>query len=175
MTDDTLQEEEFQGNLNVALWRRMLRHLRPYWKCALGVVGVGGIVAACDAGLTLLTRNVIDEAVGRGPRADLVPYGLAYAGLAVTLCVAVFGFINLAGRITTHVSHDIRRAGFAKLQELSFSYYDRRPVGWLMARLTSDCERLSQLMGWGLLDMVWGSAFLATVAVILIVIHWQVA
>lgn len=102
-------------------------------------------------------------------------YGLAYAGLAVTICVAIFGFINLAGRIATGVSHDIRRAGFAKLQELSFSYYDRRPVGWLMARLTSDCERLSRLMGWGLLDLVWGSAFLVAVAIIMLAINWRLA
>ena len=31
-----------------------------------------------------------------------------------------------------------------------FAYYDFRPVGWLMARMTSDCERLSNISGLGL-------------------------
>ncbi len=48
----------------------------------------------------------------------------------------------MGGKIRTHVSHDIRRDGFANLQRLSFSFYDYRPVGWLMARMTSDCAPL---------------------------------
>ena len=37
-----------------------------------------------------------------------------------------------------HIGHDIRRDAFNQLQDLSFAYFDRRPVGWLMARMTSD-------------------------------------
>jgi ATP-binding cassette subfamily B protein len=62
----------------------------------------------------------------------------------------IFTFIVVAGRITTGVSYDIRKAAFAKLQELPFSFYDRKAVGWLMARLTSDCNQLSRIMGWAL-------------------------
>jgi len=175
VTDDLLQEEEFQGNLNVALWRRMLRYTWPYRKSVLGLIGVAGLLTACDLGLATLTCDLFDAATRQGPRAALLPYNLAYVGIAALQCLAVFGFINLAGRISTHVSHDIRKAGFAKLQELSFSYYDRRPVGWLMARLTSDCERLSRLMGWGLMDLVWGAAFILAVAILLLVFNWRVA
>ena len=54
-------------------------------------------------------------------------------GRTYTLGVAIFGFILLAGRITTGVSYDIREAAFNKLQELPFSFYDRKAVGWLMS------------------------------------------
>ena len=47
---------------------------------------------------------------------------------------------------------------------LSFAFYDRRPVGWLMARMTSDCERLSNILTWGLLDLVWGGALMLAMA-----------
>ena len=65
----------------------------------------------------------------------------------------------------THVAHDIRMDGFKNLQRLSFSYYDYRPVGWLMARMTSDCERLSNILAWGMLDLVWGSTMMLGIAV----------
>jgi ABC-type multidrug transport system fused ATPase/permease subunit len=45
------------------------------------------------------------------------------------------------------------------------AYYDFRPVGWLMARMTSDCERLSNILAWGLLDLIWGSTMMLGIAI----------
>jgi ATP-binding cassette subfamily B protein len=87
------------------------------------------------------------------------------------LLVAVLSFIFLAGKIRTHVGYDIRSDGFANLQRLSFSYYDRRPVGWLMARMTSDCDRLSQIMAWGLLDLIWGTTFMIGITIAMFILH----
>ncbi|MDA0955315.1 MAG: ABC transporter ATP-binding protein [Proteobacteria bacterium] len=55
----------------------------------------------------------------------------------------------------------MRRDAFNQLQDLSFAYFDRRPVGWLMARMTSDCERLSNILAWGLLDLAWGATVMS--------------
>jgi ATP-binding cassette subfamily B protein len=95
--------------------------------------------------------------------------------LTVLITSFVLGFIMFAGRIRTHVSHDIRRDGFANLQELSFSFYDRRPVGWLMARMTSDCERLSNIMAWGVLDFFWGTTLMTGIAVVMFVMNPRLA
>jgi len=84
-------------------------------------------------------------------------------------------FIRLAGRISTGISHDIRQSGFNHLQELSFSFYDRRPTGWLLARLTSDCDRLSRTIAWGALDVVWGSCMVVAIGVIMLVVNWKLA
>jgi ATP-binding cassette, subfamily B, bacterial len=84
-------------------------------------------------------------------------------------------FIWLGGKIRTHVSHDIRRDGFENLQRLSFSFYDHRPVGWLMARMTSDCERLSNILAWGFLDLVWGSTMMLGIALAMLVMNPKLA
>ena len=175
MDDHTLQEEEFQGVLNLGLWRRLLGHARPYRRYLAALAAVALVTAGCEASFTLLMRRVIDEVSEKGRDAALLPYAVAYLGLIGILCVSIWGFINLAGKVATSVSHDIRRDGFAKLQELSFSYYDRRPVGWLMTRLTSDCDRISRIMGWGCLDLVWGVSFLVAISIIMAVIHWKLA
>jgi ATP-binding cassette subfamily B protein len=87
------------------------------------------------------------------------------------LVVSVWIFIILGGKIRTHVSHDIRRAGFANLQRLSFAYYDRRPAGWLLARMTSDCDRLAEVLAWGVLDFIWGGAMMVGIAIAMVVLH----
>ena len=42
-----------------------------------------------------------------------------------------------AGGLAHHLAFEIRTEGFARLQELEFNFYDTRPVGWLITRLTS--------------------------------------
>jgi ATP-binding cassette subfamily B protein len=175
MDDPTLQEEEFQGSLNVRLWGRIFRHAMPYKRFLVPMVVAGVATSGAEASLALVMRHVINAAADQGRQAVLWPYALAYMGLVAVIAVCVCLFIVLGGKVATGVSHDMRRSGFAKLQELSFSYYDRRPVGWLLARLTSDCERLSRLLGWGVLDLTWAVSFLAVVTVIMLVIKWPLA
>jgi ATP-binding cassette subfamily B protein len=69
----------------------------------------------------------------------------------------------------------LRRSAFAKLQELSFSYYDHRPVGWMMARLTSDCDRISSMLPWTLLDIVWGGLLLFGITIMMFWMNWRLA
>jgi len=207
MDDFTLQEEEFQGSLNVGLWRRILRHAIPHRRLIILLVAAGIATSACEAGLTLLTRGVINAAdaaikqasapgngaaaqdaeaaepvgAGSGPAAVragaavIWPYAAAYFALTGLLGLCIWLFVVLGGRISTSISHDMRRASFEKLQQLSFSYYDRRPVGWLMSRVTSDSDRLSRLLGWGVLDITWGTSFLVVISIVMVAINWKLS
>jgi ATP-binding cassette subfamily B protein len=64
---------------------------------------------------------------------------------------------------------------FNHLQDLSLSYYSRTPVGWIMSRVTSDSERVSDLMTWGLLDSTWAAINVCTAAYFMFLIQWQLA
>ena len=120
---------------------------------------------AAEIAFPLITRSVIDEVSARGPDVDLLLYGGWYAFFTVMLACSVVSFVWFGGKLRTHVAHDIRMDGFSNLQRLSFSYYDYRPVGWLMARMTSDCERLSNILAWGMLDLFWGSTMMLGIAI----------
>ena len=64
-------------------------------------------------------------------------------------------FIYLAGILGERVQYDLRKKLFNHLQDLSLSYYSRTPVGWIMSRVTSDSERVAELVTWGMLDVTW--------------------
>ena len=85
------------------------------------------------------------------------------------------GFVAIAGKIRAFLSHDIREEAFGNLQRLSFSFYDHRPVGWLMARMTSDCERLSNILAWGFMDFIWGATTMVGIAGAMLVMQWDLA
>jgi ATP-binding cassette subfamily B protein len=171
MSDFEFQEEDYKKRLDPGLWKRILAHARPYRRALAGLAIAGVIVAAVDALLPRVTGLVIDEAVqnGLGPR--LWEYCLQYLALVTLMAAMVWFFIVMAGRAATGFAYDLRRAGFARLQELSFSYYDRRPVGWLLSRITSDCDRVSGIIPWFLLDLVWGTSLIVGVSIMMLRLH----
>jgi ATP-binding cassette subfamily B protein len=173
MTDTALHEEEYKGQLNPRLWWKIIRFGRRQWRAMAGMVVMAMAMAGLHICLTLVTRTMINDAVDNGRDANLWLWGGIYVGLTCCFPIGVFTFINLGAIISPGISHDMRQAGFEKLQDLSFSYYDRRPVGWLMSRLTGDCDRLSRILAWGLLDIVWGTFMLVGVSAVLLVFQWQ--
>ncbi|MCP4707095.1 MAG: ABC transporter ATP-binding protein, partial [Planctomycetes bacterium] len=94
---------------------------------------------------------------------------IAIQGLNVWLLIAI------AGKVDMWVCYDIRKAGFQRLQELSFSYFDKTPVGWLMARMTSDTERLADTLAWGIVDLVWGFTMMISITGIMLYLNWKLA
>jgi len=175
MAEDLNEDDVYSGQLDWTLWRRMLVHARPYRRELLGMAATGLIIAAVDVAIPVTTGTLIDEALASGITARLWGYGAAYVSFLVLLGLGIFAFIWLAGRIATGVAHDLRRAGFARLQQLSFSYFDVRPVGWLVARLTSDVGKVSGLLPWLLLDFVWGTSVVVGASVVMLWIDFRLA
>jgi ATP-binding cassette subfamily B protein len=173
MTAPLHQEDEFKARLDAGLWWKLVRralHLKRFI-VPLAIAAIA--IALCDAAFAHITRWTIDGVVKGGPDATLAPYIAGYLGVTLVLCVGVWVFIDCAGAISNHLSHDIRAAGFAKLQELEFAFYDVRPVGWLITRLTSDCDRLARVIAWGFLDVVWGLTYLFMIALSLLIMNWK--
>ena len=146
-----------EKGVDMALWKRLFGYARRYPR-VLRPFLLGGLgVAVVDVAFPLVTRALLDDIDGAASRGELAsvrfgPYIGVYAALTAGLCLGVWLFIVNGGRLRTAIAHDIREDAFANLQELSFAFYDQRPVGWLVARMTSDCERLSNILAWGFLD-----------------------
>lgn len=184
MSSDPLEfetEEQPPAAFDVALWKRLVAFAGPHRKAAALLFVLALSTAACDTAFALVTRAVIDEVTPLLGEPDLdvwsvlAPYAWTYAALSLGLGLSVLGFLTAGARLRSHIGHDIREAAFDNLQRLELAYFDHRPVGWLMARLTSDTERLTNLLAWGLLDFAWGFATIGAVTVILTVLSWPLA
>lgn len=165
MSDHDFEDEQEEGarTWRPEVWARILRFAWRYPGLIAAMVGAALLTAGVETGLPLVTRSVIDDLTTSTPIRWSVVIGL-YTLLVLVLCVSIAVFIAATGRLRAAIAHDIRAAGFETLQRLSFSYYDERPAGWIMARMTSDCERLSRILAWGSLDLVWGGALMLGMA-----------
>ena len=172
---ESWHEDDQPRHLNLGVWMQILRRARPYrWHAAaLGAVAI--LIAVCEVLFPYLTGRIVDHVTEDKSLDGLKKLGTHYLIVTVVICFGVLGFILLAGRIASGVSHDIRLASFAKLQDLPFSFFDRRPTGWIMSRLTSDCDRLARILGWTLLDFVWSLSMVVGVAAMMFYLNRNLA
>lgn len=150
-----IDENKITEKLDVSIWRKLFKYLSEFKKglIFLGLLMVG--VAGIDAVMPLLTRYAIDNFIANNTTKGLKIFAVVYICIISLQALNIKMFIRHAGKIETHLAYHIRKLGFRRLQQLSFSYYDNSSVGWLMARMTSDVSRLSEIISWGLIDMVW--------------------
>ena len=167
------EEEEFSSQFNGQTFWRTLAQTKLHWPMVAGFLAAIALVSVTDSYFTYLSKRMVDEGIVPGNRAALVGIVTQYGVLIVVQAVAVFVFIYLAGVLGERVQYDVRRQMFNHLQELSFSYYDRTPVGWIMSRLTSDSERIAWLVSWGMLDVVWGVMNIGAALFFMARINWQ--
>lgn len=173
MTDQYFEEEEFNTQFNGKTVVRILAQTRPYWRWVLGFLVTVILVSFLDGYFTFLNKKIVDDGIIAGNKNALINIIVQYGLLMVIQAFLVFGFIYLAGVLGERVRYDLRKRLFNNLQDLSLSYYSRTPVGWIMSRVTSDTERVSDLVTWGLLDVTWAIANIATAAYFMLVINWQ--
>lgn len=168
-------DEKDYGKLSTPILQRLLSLLKPHWRWVVGFLVSIAFVSSLDSYTTYLSAQIIDEGIIAGSREAIVRTVILYGGLMLMQSGFVFGFIYLAGVLAERVRYDLRKNMFNHLQQLSLSYFSQTPVGWIMARLTSDTERLSDLMTWGILDVTWATINIATAAVFMFVINANLA
>jgi ATP-binding cassette subfamily B protein len=168
-------EEEFTSEFNGQTLRRILGLTRPHWPWLLGFITTIGVVSALDAYFTFLGKRITDDGILANDPETLWRIVRLYGSLILVQVVNVFGFIYLAGILGERVQYDLRRKSFNHLQNLSLAYFDRTPIGWIMSRITSDSERIAQLVTWGLLDVTWGLMNISTAVFFMLRINWRLA
>jgi ATP-binding cassette subfamily B protein len=171
----TFDEEEFKTSFNGRTLLRILRQLRPHWRWTLGFVLAVGLVSSMDAVFTYLSKLIIDTVIVPRNVDALPPLVVGYVITLLVLATGVYIFIYLCGVLGHRVQYDMRKAMFAHLQKLSLSYYSKTPVGWIMSRLTSDTERIADLITWGMLDVVWATINIVVSLAFMLVINWRLA
>jgi ATP-binding cassette subfamily B protein len=175
MSEEYLEEEDFQTKFTGKTFLRILGLTKPHWKWVIGFLLAIASVSGLDSFFTYLSKRIVDEGIVAGNKDALIGILSIYGALLVVQAIFAFFFIYLAGVLGERIRYDLRKALFNHLQKLSLSYYSRTPVGWIMSRVTSDTERVADLVTWGLLDMTWGFMNIVTSMIFMLIISWKLA
>lgn len=171
--------------------KRIFSYSLRYRKWMIGFVGFVLLVSLVEALMPLVWMKMLDNAViplveeykqkslsGQEYTPDLGPVS-RYVGIVLllgfVLSASVFMFINFAGRIQEYVMYDIRQDLFRKLQELSFSFYDKSAAGWLMSRISSDTIKVTELLSWAFVECIWGFGMIVFCLTAMFIYNWKLA
>ncbi len=168
--------------------RRLLTYSFRYPKWVAGFAAFVLLVALIESVFPLVWLNLLDNVIfpyieayknsAVHPQINslgLTKYAFIFAGMGIVLALSVFAFINFAGRIQEYVMYDIRQELFKKLQDLSFSFYDKSAVGWLLSRISSDTVRVTELISWSMIEAVWGVGMIIFCVAAMFVYNWKLA
>jgi ABC-type multidrug transport system fused ATPase/permease subunit len=138
----------------------------------LTLVAVGG--AACQTGGWLLVRSAIDRGIRGHDKHYLLLIVIAY------LLVNALGWIlsailirGLAG-VGQRIVLGLRRDLFDHLTSLSLRYFSEQRAGWIIARLTSDVDALSDVLSQGLPTLITNIVLLPAAVIALFVVDWRI-
>ncbi len=126
--------------------RGLLQLLRPYRLRVAGMLGA--LVLGTAASLTppLLAKVAIDQGIIKGDTQALVLVVLAFLAAAVLVWLMTAVQTYLVGWVGQRALADLRLRIFTHLQHQPIGFYESRPAGVLISRMTNDVEALESLV-----------------------------
>ena len=130
---------------DLQLMGRLLEYLRPYW---------GWVALTFAAILTAsllrqlgpyLTKIAVDDYIIPGDRSGFGWLISLYIGSLILQFVIGYVQTWATNMVGQWAMHDVRMDIFKHLQRLPLRFFDRTPVGTLMARNTNDVDALNEL------------------------------
>jgi ATP-binding cassette subfamily B protein len=149
--------------------RGLLRLIGPYRTRAIAtlvtlILGTGASLAP-----PLLAKAAIDDGINRHDTNTLVIVVIAFLLSAVIVWAMTYAQTFLVGWVGQRVLADLRIRIFTHLQTLPIGFYDSRPAGVLISRMTNDVEALDSLVTDSVVTLFQsGLTLLGTVGILLV-------
>ena len=142
-----------------------------------GRLAVVMVLASLSAVAPVVGWHLVGDAVDNGIRANdqtrLAIDVFAYVGVnAAAWLLGTTTWLWLA-RIGQQVVYEVRRDLFDHLTSLSLRYFSQQKAGWIIARLTSDVDALSDVLNQGLTTLVVNTLTLIAAIGGLFILDWR--
>jgi len=148
------EESVNDTGIDPRLLARLLGYLRPYARWMFLTLALITAASTVQQAGPFLTKIAVDDYILPGDAEGLGWVISVYAGLLVLQ----FGISYAQGWATSMVGQwamrDVRGQIFAHLQRLPLRFYDRTPIGRLMAHNTSDVDALNELFTDGVVSVL---------------------
>lgn len=152
-------EEESNKSFNIKPWLKLGKFFKPYIKNITILIVFMLITAVMDLSIPLFQKYAVDNFIIKDTTEGLSTFIALYGAALITMALSVTIFVRMAIVVEMHIGKDLRKDIFEHLQNLSLSYYNTTPVGYIMARTLSDTNKIGTMIAWGLVDVFWSVAY----------------
>ena len=175
------EDEALQYKFDRGALKKTLRFIKPHRKLLIGMIAVMLVMSFVALVPPLLNRYIIDYVISKEGFA-----GLDYVQAAVILITA-WGLIGVTDVVYTFfrtyymsktghgIVAELRRDSFVKLQRLAFDYFDNRPAGKILVRLTNYLNELADIFSTAVVNIIVESSKILLILVWLYVLDYRLA
>ena len=152
---------------------RLTRYLRGHRTRVglLAIVGVGS--AAAPVAALFVVQNAINEGMLQHDSARLTEDVVLYICINAAAWILSTTLVRGLARVGQDIVLGLRRDLFDHLTTLSLRYFSAQKAGWIIARLTSDVDALSDVLSQGLTTLVVNTLTLMAATVGLFILDWR--
>lgn len=169
------EDEKIRLSEKRVVLARLSSYARPYWKPILLIMLFMVFTMAVNLVNPLFVKYTVDEVIASSDMTLLTRLALAMALLNLLAALASRHRLLSMGRISNRVVLDMRDELYRHIQKLSFTFFDSRPVGKILARVVGDINSLQQLYTNSVTSLIPQILQLVLVAVIMVFTNWRLA
>ncbi len=167
------EDEELQESLNISLIRRLAAYLKPYIWSVIMTLLLMAVVIAVELFNPYLLKIGIDRFIVQKDWKNLFLLGgVMILVNAVAMLCSRFRTLTM-GKVSNSILLTIRQQLYGHIQKLSFSFFDSRPAGKILARIIGDVNSLNDLFTNGVTSLIPEFIKITSVVVIMMVMNYR--
>ena len=167
--NSTREDEDLKESLKLDVLKRLLKNLLEYKGKIVMVTGLILVTVAIQTTYPLLIEKVIDDEIIDGNVRGL----FTMSGVMIVLAFVNYAATRIWRRIMAVISNDmimnIRRRLYVHIQELGVDFFDQRPSGKILARVTGDVNALKEVLSSTITTLAPEAVMLVAILAIMIV------
>ncbi|MDD6306507.1 MAG: ABC transporter ATP-binding protein [Clostridiales bacterium] len=176
MAVNSYREDEFMENTDKKkILRRLFSYLLEYKGILIAVLICMGITVAISLVNPLLIEEAIDHYIAQKDFAGLMKLGLFALVLNIIFIVMVKIRMYVMAVVSNKILMKIRKDLYEHIQTLSFSFFDSRPTGKILARIVGDVNSLKDVLVNMITTLIPEFITVFGVVMIMLVKDWRLA
>lgn len=176
MAVNSYREDEFMENTDKKkILRRLFSYLLEYKGILIAVLICMGITVAISLVNPLLIEEAIDHYITQKDFSGLMKLGLFALALNIIFIVMVKIRMYVMAVVSNKILMKIRKDLYEHIQTLSFSFFDSRPTGKILARIVGDVNSLKDVLVNMITTLIPEFITVFGVVIIMLVKDWRLA
>ncbi len=178
MPNTELQEEKLPSKLNLGIWLKIGKYALTQWPLLVVTIIMmlfttfydsafvptmnAGAIALVSDSFSLQAASVFDLTIHVAFIKNVWEVNLSFTafiwleiGMIIVRAFTIFWTFYLTNYIDMIIMTSLRRDTFHRVQELSFSYFDKINSGWLIARMNNDTSSIGDVLSWDIINIFW--------------------
>ncbi|MCX7923475.1 MAG: ABC transporter ATP-binding protein/permease [Clostridia bacterium] len=169
------EDELLKESLNIDIIRRLFSYLKPYGKQVVQTLLLMGIVIAVELLNPYFLKLGIDKYISRNDKEGLLVLGAIMVVINITAMVCAKFRMRIMSRVSNNILLTIRQQLYTHIQKLSFSFFDNRPVGKILARIIGDVNSLNDLFTNSVTNLIPDLVKITAVVIIMVSMNYKLA